>query len=510
MNEAVLFIGVDIGTFETKAVLVNGLGQILARSAKPHGLSSPHPGWAEHDADDVWWGDFVYTVKELLQHPAAQTGTIAAVACSAIGPCTLPVDENLKPLRPGILYGVDTRSGPQIEQLNARLGVEEIFARTGNQLTTQSAGPKILWLKENEPEVYAKTRYYLSGHGYVIAKLTGAITMDYSTSGSYHPIFDLKTGGWDISGCEDFIRHEQLPKMGWSTEIAGTVTAEASAITGLPIGTPVTFGASDAPAEAVSAGVLDAGDLMLMYGSSSFMIQMFDAPVPDKILWSSPFVFEQSYVLSAGTSTAGTLTHWIADILGIGSADDPQARFAELLRLAEESPIGAKNLLMLPYFSGERTPHHDPEARGVLSGLTLSHQRSDIVRAALEGVAHSIVDALSRYEEIKQRPRTIRAVGGGTKNTIFIQTVSDLLNQEQIIADTPGASYGDAMLAALAVGYFTERSELAAWCQTGDTIRPNLDSRKILLPLHQDFKQLYSSTKDIIHNQYERDTTHGS
>lgn len=510
MSMKSVFLGVDIGTFETKAVLVSAEGEVLASSSRGHKMLSPKFGWAEHDPEETWWGDFVFTVQELLASPKAQGAVVAAVACSAIGPCVLPVDRDLNPLRNGILYGVDTRSAPQIATLTERFGTEELFRKTGNELTTQSGGPKIMWLQENEPEVFDRAAWFLTAHSYIVSKLTGEITVDHATAGYYHPLYDVQTEQWDITGNEDYISLEQLPRIGWSTEIAGTVTAEAAAITGLPQGTPVTFGSADAPAEAVSAGVLADGDLMLMYGSSSFMIQLLETPVRDRVLWSAPHVFPGTSVFAGGTSTAGTLTHWMAELLGIGEASDPQARFAELMQLAEQAPLGSDGLLVLPSFSGERTPYHDPKAKGVIAGLTLNHGRAELVRALLEGIAFSIANALEAYDRVGQRPKSIKAVGGGTKNHILIQTVSDITRHSQTIADTAGAAYGDAALAALAIGHFSQRSEIAKWLKTRGEVVPNVSAHQKLAQAYEDFKQLYADNAALMHRQYDRGETNGS
>lgn len=502
-TSADLFLGVDVGTFETKGVLVTGEGVVLAQARRPHSLSTPAPGHAEHDAETVWWQGFAEVASQLMAHCAeTAAGTVRAVGVSAIGPCVLATDAEFTPLRPGILYGVDTRASDQIDALNERLGTDAIFAKTGNQLTSQSTGPKILWIKENEPDVYDRAAHFMTSQSFLVARLTGEVVMDHGTAGYFHPLYNLAESRWDLSGCEDFISEERLPRLGWATDIAGTVTAEAAALTGVPSGTPVIFGTTDAPAEAVSCAVVDHGDMMLMYGSSTYMIQMLDAPTSSEVLWSAPYVFEDSYVLAAGTSTAGTITHWLGDLLALKRpGEEPAVMFAELLELAEQSVPGANGLLMLPYFSGERTPLHDPAARGVIAGLTLGHTRADIARAAMEGIGHSVAHALSAYDDAGLTPHRIVAVGGGTKNRIFMQTVCDLADAAQTIAQTDGAAFGDAALAAYGVGHLGSRSDIAAWCRTGGIVRPDPASQAILQGNHADFRALYQCTKNLIHDR---------
>lgn len=506
-SAADLFLGIDVGTFETKGVLVSGDGRVVAEARHGHALSTPAPGHAEHDADAVWWQGLVTVARDLMGQlrETGRASRVRAVGVSAIGPCVLPTDADLTPLRPGILYGVDTRASDQIAELTERLGADAIVARGGNRLTSQSAGPKILWIKQHEPDVYDRAAYFMTSQSYLIAKLTGEVVMDHGTAGYFHPLYDLANARWDTAGCEDFIDTARLPRLGWATEIAGAVTAAAAAETLIPAGTPVIIGTADSPAEAVSSSVVNAGDMMLQYGSSTYMIEMLDAPVPDAVLWSAPYVFPQSYVLAAGTSTAGTLTHWLADILDLRERSGGTAEmFGALVALAEESPAGANGLLVLPYFSGERTPLHDPDSRGVIAGLTLGHSRGDIARAVMESVGHSVAHALDSYTAIGRRPRRVFAVGGGTKNPVFLQSVSDIADVEQTVTETAGAAFGDAALAAYAVGYLPTRENILDWCRPGRTVTPDPATSARLRADHADYVRLYEDTRDLIHARTAR------
>jgi xylulokinase len=506
-TSADLFLGIDVGTFETKGVLVGTDGGVVATARLAHTLSTPAPGHAEHDAEQVWWHGVREVSRALMADPVmtrAADGvrsTVRAVGVSAIGPCVLPTDSELRPLRPAILYGVDTRATAQIESLTERLGQDAIFARSGNHLTSQSAGPKILWVKENEPDVYERAAYFMTSQSFLVGRLTGEVVMDHGTAGYFHPLYDLANQRWDLTGCEDIVSEERLPRLAWATEVAGRVTEAAAAETGIPAGTPVIVGTTDAPAEAISSSVVEPGDMMLMYGSSTYMIQMLDELVPSQVLWSAPYVFPDTYVLAAGTSTAGTLTHWLADLLDLRSRSSSTAdMFAALVALAEESVPGAHGLLVLPYFSGERTPIHDPASRGVIAGLTLQHTRADIARAVLEGVGHAVADALAAYDEQGRRPNRIVAVGGGTKNPFFLQSVSDIADTPQTVAETDGAAFGDAALAAYGVGFLGDRAAVLAWCRTGRTVVPG-PGRERLRSDHADFQALYRDTRHLIHSR---------
>ncbi|HEY6918559.1 MAG TPA: FGGY family carbohydrate kinase, partial [Tabrizicola sp.] len=307
-------LGVDIGTFETKGVLVAPDGTILATATRPHRMLVPRPGWAEHRAEEDWWGDFVHVTKALLAQTGIDPKEIMAVAASAIGPCMLPVDSAGTPLMNGVLYGVDTRATAQIARLTAAIGEDVILARCGNALTSQSVGPKILWLKETHPDLFARTAKVLTSTSYLTWKLTGQYVIDHYTAANFSPLYDVVRQDW-TDQLADILPLEKLPRLQWSTEIAGHITAAAAAETGLAEGTPVTCGTIDAAAEAVSVGVAAVGEMMLMYGSTIFIIQVTGQPVRDARLWYAPWLFPGRHASMAGLATSGTLTHWFRDQL---------------------------------------------------------------------------------------------------------------------------------------------------------------------------------------------------
>ncbi|GGD33704.1 sugar kinase [Microbacterium faecale] len=469
-----LLIGIDVGTYETKGVLVDTVGVVHATARARHSVSTPRPGHVEHDALDVWWGDFTAVSRELMQNAGGHR--ILAVACSAIGPCVLPVDAQLNPLRPAILYGVDTRATRQIVDFERRMGRDEIMRRSGNTLTSQSAGPKVAWIRENESDVARATRWYMTSQSFLVAKLTGEVVMDHATAGYYHPFYDLSARRWNLDGFDDVLSVDQLPDIGWSSDIAGLVTAAGSAETGIPEGTPVMVGTTDAVAEAVGSSVLDDGDLMLMYGSSGYMIRVTPEPVVDDTLWSAPFAFPGLYVLAAGTSTAGTATRWAAGLLGLDDGAGDTAMFGRFMELVHAAEPGSGGALHLPHLSGERTPFHDPGARGSLTGLSLTTGRAEFARAVVEGVAHSVAAAVAAYGHVDMPPRRVVAIGGGTKNDVLVQAVSDLLRFEQNCASTVGAAYGNAVIAALGIGVTTKTNVREQWIAVNTTVVPRPDT----------------------------------
>lgn len=488
------YIGVDIGTFESKGVLVRSDGVILGTARRPSRMQVPRPGWAEHDAEADWWGSLRSICRELIAGSGVTAGEVRALGCSGIGPCMLPVDDQGKPLMNAVLYGVDGRAAAEVTELTGRIGIDRLLARTGNPLTAQSIGPKILWLRRNRPEVWAKTARIHTSTSYLVERLTGEAVIDHFTAASFGPLYDVERLDWTDELAPDIAPRQMLPRLGWSSEIAGGVTPEAAAETSLTVGTPVTFGTIDAAAEALSVGIIAAGDTMLMYGSTIFVIALTETRLRDPRLWYAPWLFPGQHAAMAGLSTSGTLTHWFREAFARDL--DPDVALGQLAAEAAATPAGAEGLILLPYFSGERTPIHDPLAKGCLIGLNLTHTRGHIYRALLEGIACGTAHAFETFADAGAPPGRVLAVGGGIRNRVWAQATADFVGCDQILrAKTIGASYGDAFLAGLAMGDL-ERADITVWNPESGKINAHptpAHARQLAV-----YKQLYAQTRDIM------------
>jgi xylulokinase len=321
--------------------------------------------------------------------------------------------------------------------------------------------------------------------------------MDHGTAAYFHPMYDQSKLEWNLEGIPTASRPSHFPELAWSTDIAGRVTRRAAAATGLPAGVPVVTGATDAPAEALSAGIHSLGDTMLMYGSSHFIIQVVDEFHPSLRLWPAPYVLPGCHVVAAGTSTAGTFTRWYADLLAPAAGMGPDL-YAELAAQAQASPPGARGLLALPYLSGERTPLQDSGARGALLGLSLEHNRGDVARAVVESIAQSAAAALRCFSAEGLPPRRVFAVGGGTKNAAWVQALSDITGFDQRIAAGPGAAYGDAMMAALGTGLLAGPEDIVRWVRPSDTVIARPEYYDLYARQRRLFDQLYTATRPIV------------
>jgi xylulokinase len=285
--------------------------------------------------------------------------------------------------------------------------------------------------------------------------------------------------------------------LGWAEELAGPLHAEAAAATGLAAGTPVAFGTIDALSEAISVGVVKAGDLMLMYGSTTFFVLVQDQPTPDTRVWSVCGAQAGQFNLAAGMSTTGSLTRWFKDEFARDL--DAESAYANLFDAAAEVRAGSEGLLVLPYFSGERTPINDTQASGVIAGLNLSHTRAQMFRAVLEGVGFGVRHNLETFADIGADVRRMVAVGGGAQTRIWLQIVSDITGVTQVLPQvTVGAAYGDAFLAGRAAGLL-QPQDINAWVRVEREIAPQPQNRAIYDAMYIEYLRLYLGSKDVVH-----------
>jgi xylulokinase len=481
-------VGVDIGTASTKAVLVASDGRLIASARRDHAPTFPRPGWAEMDAERDWWGDVVEVLAELTTaHPEIR---IAAVCVSGLGPCVVQTDDNLKPRREAILYGVDTRATVEIDEITSRLGADAILERCGKDLSSQAIGPKLAWLRRTAGADWRPQDRWFSAHTYVVAQLTGEWVLDHHTASQCDPFYDIQKQQWATDWVEAVLPGLALPRLVWPAEQVGLVHEEAARATGLAKGTPVVAGTVDAWAEAFSVGVRKPGDLMLMYGSTMFFVQVLTAPTSVRGLWTTSGVERASHTLAAGMATSGIITTWLQDLTG-------GVPFETLVSEAAAVPAGSEGLVMLPYFSGERTPIYDPLARGVIAGLTLRHKRGHLLRATYEGIACGVRQIVAEFEAAAGQPARVVAVGGGTQGGLWTQIVSDVTGlEQQVPKQTIGAAYGDALLAAIGIGLVPPQTD---WAELDRTVHPDPATAGTYATLFRTYTELYPATRRQVH-----------
>jgi xylulokinase len=485
-----LLLGLDLGTGSSKGVLTTADGTVVATATRPRprSMSMPRPGWAEVDPEAVWWADVVALSRELVAQ--AGTSSVAAVCVSGVGPCLVLCDEQDRPVRPAILYGIDMRATAEIEELVERYGADAVLRTCGTPITTQAVGPKAMWVRRHEPEAWARATRWYNSSSYAVRKLTGEYVLDHHSASQSVPLYDLESRTWRADWYEDSMAGLEAPRLAWPSEVVGAVTEAVAQETGLDVGTPVCAGTVDAWAEAFSVGARAPGDLMLMYGSTMFFVQGLEQPARHPQLFNTVGVDPGSWSLAAGMATSGSVTTWLQELVG----DVP---FETLVREAAATPPGADGLLVLPYFAGERTPIFDPRARGVVAGLTLRHGRGHLFRAVYEGIAFGIRQILDLLDTPDNPVRRLVAVGGGTQGGLWTQVVSDVTGREQQVPQqTIGASYGDALMAAIGSGLVAPDTD---WTLPGATIRPDPTTGALYDELFAQYSALYPATRPTVH-----------
>jgi xylulokinase len=469
-------LGLDIGTSSSKALLVGFDGAVVAEVGRAHAVDRPAQGLVEMDGT-VWWDEFVGLTRELLDRvPDAQ---VTAVGVSGIGPCVLLSDDAGVPLRPAILYGVDTRTAEMLAAVTDELGGESaVRARCGSALSTQSAGVKVAWLARHEPEVWARAARFTMPSSRIVEQLTGEYVLDHHSASQTTPLYDVHELAPGI----------EMPRLLWSGEQAGVVTDEAAAATGLQAGIPVTAGTIDAWAEGVSVGESVPGRMFLQYGTTMFMIVPTAQPVAVPGMWTTVGTHPGRACVSGGTATSGAITDWLRRLV-----DEDWPTMLEEARCAG---IGANGLLMLPYFAGERTPIADPDARGVIAGLTVRHTRGDLYRATLEATAYAVRHNIEVLRDAGVEVRELVGAGGGLRGRLWPTIVSDVTGLPQTLPTvTIGACYGSAFLAASLV----EPVDLGAWNPPAVRIEPDPGAHAAYEPGYRDYRELYDATKTVVH-----------
>lgn len=506
------FMGIDIGTFESRGMLLDETFHVVADDSVPHSMMNPKPGWFEHDAEKDWWGDFCKISRELISKSEIRPKQIACVGASTLGTDCLPVDENCKPLRPAILYGIDARASEEIEWLTAYYGEEKAHQLFGHPICTGDTATKILWIKRHEPEVYEKTAKFLTGSSYITAKLTGRYLIDqFLAKGSFRPLYHAD-GSVNENEVGVYCRPDQVAEAVYSTEIAGKVTAAAAEETGLAEGTPVIAGTGDSTSESISVGLVEPETVFFQFGSSMFFYYLTDHFMGDYqsadgngfIKGGKVFTVPGTFCLGDGTNAAGTLTRWVRDVFYrkelAEEKNGGENAYAVMAKEAGEVKAGSDGLVMLPYIYGERSPIQDPLAQGILFGLKGSHGRKEINRAALEAVGYSVYQHLLLFSEMGVPPKTIITAGGGTRNRTWMHIICDMAGMPVRIPETyQCSSFGDAMMAAIGAGALKNFHDLREALPEGRVLQPDAENHKYYQEHYKIYKQLYLKNKDLMH-----------
>ena len=503
------FMGIDIGTFESRGMLVDENFRVAADASVPHTMDNPKLGYFEHDAEEVWWGDFCKISRGLLRESGAAPEDVACVGASALGTDCLPVDENCRPLRPAILYGIDARAEAEAAWLTEYYGAARVQQLFGHPICSGDTATKILWIKNNEPEVYRRTHKFLTGSSFLTARLTGRYVIDqFLAKGSFRPLYN-SDGSKNEAECSLFCRPDQIADCAVSTDVVGWVTEKAAAETGLAAGTPVATGTGDSTAEAISVGLVEPGTAFFQYGSSMFYYYCVDRLVDHyvspggngSLKGGKVFTVPGTFCIGDGTNAAGTLTRWVRDTLYAQELavqeQGGENAYAVMAREAAQIPAGSDGLMMLPYIYGERSPLQDPRAAGMIFGLRGNHGRGHINRAALEAIGYSTCQHLLLFAEMGLPPKRIITAGGGTKNRTWMQIICDMAGLPITIPEPYQCSaYGDAMLAAVGCGALKDFPALRDALPRGTVLTPEPENHRLYQEQYPIFRDLYLANRE--------------
>lgn len=485
-----LVLGLDIGTTSTIGILVDPAGAVRALASRPVRLFSPHPGWTEEDPAE-WWANVRSLVPDLLRQAGAQAAEVTAIGVGGMLPAIVLLDEGGTVLRPSIQQS-DGRSGAEVAELAAEQDASAFLARTGNGINQQLAAPRLRWIARHEPQVFARTATVMGSYDYINFRLTGQRAVEQNWA--------LEAGLTDLSRhaiADDLVALTGLPRSAvprrvGSTEVLGTVTPEAARATGLAAGTPVVGGAADFIASALVAGVTAPGDVLLKFGGSVDVLTASATARPDPRLFLDYHLVPGVYVPNGCMATGGSALNWFARTFGAGLDAGDGTVHQALDRLAAAVPAGAEGLTVLPYFLGEKTPLHDPAARGVFEGLTLSHGLGHLWRALLEAYAHAIRHHLEVMEDLGHAPRRFLVSDGGSQSAIWMQIVADVLGQPlHALTGHPGTCLGAAWTAAMGTGLADDWAGIGRFVAPGAEYRPDPATRATHDAAYARFRMLY-------------------
>ncbi len=495
-------LGIDIGTSACKIAIFDKTGNVISTEHSDYKVYYPHPGWAEQNPEE-WWTAVCFVVKKALKKGNVNPKEIAGIGIDGQSWSAIAVDKEGNVLTNTPIW-MDTRAQSICEELNERIGEDEIFALAGNSLQPSYTTAKILWYQRNLPEVYAKTEKILQSNSYIAYKLTGVMTQDISQGYGLH-CFNMRTGQWDEAMSEKIgIPMCLLPDIYPSHAVVGTVTERAAEECGLAVGTPVVAGGLDAACGTLGTGVLHPGETQEQGGQAGGMSICTDRYQADSRLILGYHVVPGKWLLQGGTTGGGGVMRWLEREFGDYEKEKGKRQGKSSLELfnqeAEAIAPGSDGVVFLPYMAGERSPIWDPDAKGVFYGLDFSKTKGHFIRAAMEGVAYSLQHNLKIAEQAGAEVNVLRSMGGSANSLLWTQIKSDITGKQIVVPSSDTATtLGAAILAGIGVGMyesFEEAVEMTIKVKRSHT--PNVENEEIYQKNYQTYLELYRRLKEIM------------
>ncbi|MEL6896544.1 MAG: xylulokinase [Planctomycetota bacterium] len=494
-----MFLGIDVGTSGTKTLLVDADGQVLAESSSEYPVHQPRPGWTQQDPDD-WWAATVKTVRAVIKSAKVKAADVKAIGLSGQMHGSVFLDKDFNVIRPAILWN-DQRTAAECDEITAAAGGRKALIKmVANPALTGFQAPKILWLRNREKRNFDRLRHVLLPKDEIRRRMTGNLVTEVSdASGTL--LLDVVKRKWSTKLLSKLqLDRDLLPEVVESDQVTGTLTPDAAKKLGLTTDCIVVGGAGDCAAGAVGNGVVKSGTLSTSIGTSGVMFVHSDQPEYDREGRLHTFchaVNGKWHMMGVNLASGGALSWWVDSVLAGFGGKPGKDRFEQATREAATANPGSGGLLFLPYLSGERTPHADPNARGAFVGLNATHTRGQMTRAVMEGVTYALRVSLEIIKSLEVPVRQIRVGGGGSKNPFWRQMQADVFGKKVChLTVDQGAAYGVALLAAVGAGAFKNIEQA---CRATITIDSELASDRAavrryntLFPVYQ---QLYSQLK---------------
>ena len=483
-------LGIDIGTSACKVAVFDEDGKVLAQANRPYRVYYPQNGWAEQNPEE-WWEAICDAVREALSEESVSAEQIKGIGVDGQSWSAIPVDENGSVLHNTPIW-MDTRARHLCEKVKKEIGTDEIFRVAGNDFLPSYVTPKLLWFKEERPEVFQKTHKFLQSNSYIVMKLTGEMSQEYSQCYGIH-FFHMEKLSYDMALAEKMgLSPDMMPKLYGCDEIVGSVTEEAAKKTGLKAGTPVVAGGLDAACGALGAGVYRPGETQEQGGQAGGMSICTDKALSHKALILGTHVVPGLWLLQGGTVGGGGALKWFRQELGGGMS------FDELTAEAAEAPPGSDGVLFLPYMAGERSPIWNPDAKGVFYGLSFDKTRGHLIRSVLEGVAFSLEHNLRTAAETGIHVDTLNAMGGASNSVLWTQIKADVTGKTiRVPLSDTATTLGAAILAGVGCGIYGSYGEAV-----NRTIRmtrvqePNPENKAVYDRAMERYLRLYEDLKE--------------
>lgn len=504
-------IGLDIGTQGAKALMIDRDGKAAGSSYTGYDVLHPKPLWAEQ-WPEIWVEGVVKTLRSLLKSTRVDADHVAAIAFSGLyGGSGVPVDADMQPLAPCLIW-MDRRAEKEVRWVKANTDLDRLYEITGNTVDSYYGFTKMLWIKNNLPDVWRRLHMFIPPKEYVVFRLTGEVAIDYSSAGNIGGLFDLKKRCWSEEMADQLglPLHYQPQKLVSSDEVVGHINKAASEMTGLREGTPVVAGGIDAAVATLSSGALVEGNHVAMIGTSMCWGFITERANLSSKLVSFPNVIDplNKIYTFGGAATAGAVVRWFRDVFGSAELQAEKQlginAYTLLEMKSQDVPAGSEGLLVLPYFMGERSPIWDGNARGTILGLSLYHRKEHLYKAFMEGVAYAL---RHNMESVSGTPvaldRDMILVGGAARSLVWPQICADVTGYPvKIVKSDTEAPLADALLAGLATGVVDRPEAILNWLEFQEPIVPREDHRHLYDRYFKEYKQIYISLKESMSRLY--------